>query len=238
MAAKTTRVKVQRKSNTPAPITKQKFDPITENQTKAQIAWKQGQNLMLIGSAGTGKTFSALNYALDSLNASEDYKKIIIIRSSVSTRDPGFLPGTLGEKAKIYELPYFPIVAQLYGAENAYSSLKAKGMIEFSLSAFLRGITFDDCIVIVDEIQNMHYGELGTIITRIGVNARIIMCGDTKQDDLTSERFKETSGLREFMQIISKMKQFSVVNFTHDDIVRSELVRDFIIARDEFELAA
>jgi phosphate starvation-inducible PhoH-like protein len=144
----------------------------------------------------------------------------------------------LPEKAKIYELPYFPIVAQLYGIENAYGQLKAKGSIEFSLSSFLRGITFDDSIIVVDEIQNMAYQELGTIITRAGVNTRLIMCGDTKQDDLTSERFKETSGLREFMQIISKMNQFTTINFTHDDIVRSELVKDFIIARDEFEMAA
>lgn len=227
--------KAQRKSNTPAPMVKQKFEPLTHNQSIAFDEWSKGQNLMLLGTAGSGKTFLALNFACDELEK-ERVKKVIIIRSSVASRDPGFLPGTLGDKARIYEEPYFPIMDQLYERNGAYLALKNKGSIVFSLSGFLRGLTFDDAIIIVDECQNMSFGELNTIITRVGVNSKLIFCGDTRQDDLTSERFKEVSGLRQFSKIINRMKDFSSVTFTPEDIVRSDLVKRYIIAKERVEM--
>lgn len=227
--------RAQRKSNSVPALTKQQFGPLTKNQELAFANWKKNKNLMLLGSAGSGKTFLALNFACDALESNQ-YKKIVIIRSIVATRDPGFLPGSLKEKSRVYEQPYYPILSQLYERGDAYDLLKNKGAIEFTISSFLRGTTFDDCIVIVDESQNMSFHELNTIITRIGVNTKIIFCGDTRQDDLTSERFKETSGLRQFSKIINRLNDFASVTFTTDDIVRSDLVKRYIIAKEAVEM--
>lgn len=228
--------KNQRKSNNQVQsLVKQQCDPLTSNQSIAFNEWGKGQNLMLLGSAGSGKTFLALNFACDEFEK-QKCKKIIIIRSTVSVRDPGFLPGSLKEKNRVYEEPYYPIVAQLYERNDAYEALKNKGVIQFTTSGFLRGITFDDAVIIVDEVQNFSFGELNSIITRTGVNSKLIFCGDTRQDDLTSERFKETSGLRQFAKIINKLKDFSTITFSTDDIVRSDLVKRYIIAKEKIEL--
>ena len=200
--------KITRKTNSLQPevvLEKQNFDPLTPNQSKAFYSWKKGQHLMLLGSAGTGKTFLALNFACDELEK-EKHSKILIIRSIVSARDPGALPGTLKEKSRVFEAPYSPILAKLYDKKDAYDLMKSKQKIEFVTTSFLRGLTYDDCIIIIEEAQNMSAGELETVMTRVGENTRVIICGDTRQDDLTSERFKETSGLRQFAKIINKIK--------------------------------
>lgn len=216
-----------------------KFEPMTENQSKALRHWSNGKHLTMLGTAGSGKTYVALSLALEEVvRKNSQYKKILILRSSVAVRDVGFMPGNYKEKAKVYESPYYSIVNSIYERGDAYDILKQKGKIDFSLTSFLRGATFDDTIVIVDEVQNMSYQELHTIITRTGTNSRIIICGDTKQDDLTSERFKETSGLRSFYEIIKMMDEFGNVLFTVDDIVRSDLVKSYIIAKERYETAA
>ena len=227
-----------RKSNTPQDgLTKKTFEPLTENQSIAQAAWKNNKHLMLIGSAGSGKTYIGLNFAIEELDKKgSGVRKIVIIRSSVSVRDVGFMPGNAKEKARHYEAPYISVVNQTFGRGDAYDVMKGKNKIDFSLTSFLRGTTFDDCVILVDEVQNMSFQELNTIITRIGVNSRIIFCGDTKQDDLTSERFKETSGLRQFISIINRLNEFETVQFTTDDIVRSDLVKNYIIAKELVEL--
>ena len=148
----------------------------------------------------------------------------------------GFLPGNQKEKMAVYEAPYVSIATKLFGRGDAYAVLKQKNLIEFISSSFLRGETFDDCILIVDECQNMSDQELHTIMTRVGNNCKIIFCGDVKQDDLTSERKKEVSGLRTFMQIIKNMREFEFVEFVADDIVRSDLVKSYIIERDRLGL--
>lgn len=211
--------------------------PMTANQARAFDAWNEDYNLMLHGIAGTGKTFLALYFAFTSLFEKNGlHKKVYIVRSTVSTRDQGFQPGTKAQKEAVYEEPYPPICDKLFGRGNAYSILKQKNMVEFRSTSFLRGVTFDDCVIVVDEMQNMSDGELHTIMTRVGQNCKIIFAGDIKQDDLTSKRFNEQSGVADFMRIINTMKEFEFVEFFVDDIVRSDLVKSYIIARDKLGL--
>jgi phosphate starvation-inducible protein PhoH len=217
-------------------LTLDTIKPITENQRKAFTYWKENNHLFLHGVAGTGKTFMALYFALEELMAEKCYKKVYIIRSTVSTRDQGFLPGSLKEKARVFESPYVPICTKLFGRGDAYDVLKGKGMIEFVTTSYLRGETFEDCILLVDEVQNMSSQELHTIMTRIGENCRVLFAGDIKQDDLTSERKKEYSGLGDFMKILRRMPEFKSVEFDIDDIVRSQLVKSYIITKEELNL--
>lgn len=209
------------------------FKPITENQGLAAKEYRAGQNLLLHGIAGTGKTFCALSLALQDLHRSSKYQKIVIVRSIVPTRDMGFLPGTIQEKTQIYELPYKAMFAEITDKVNAYQSYKKQGAVEFISTSHVRGITFHDSIIVVDEINNMTFHELDSVITRIGSNCRLIFCGDYRQSDLTRQREKE--GIHDFMDIIGYMKSFTFIEFGVDDIVRSDLVKEYIIERDRYE---
>jgi len=209
------------------------ISPMTDAQSDAFDAWNEGHNLMLHGIAGTGKTFLALYFAIKEVwNKNTPYRKVFIIRSTVSTRNQGFMPGTKAQKEAVYEEPYGPIASTIFGRGDAYQLMKQKNIVEFRSTSFLRGATFDDCIIVVDEMQNMSDGELHTIMTRVGQNCKIIFAGDIKQDDLTSKRYNEESGLATFMKIISRMEEFEFVEFFADDIVRSDLVKSYIIERD------
>ena len=216
---------------------RQDIAPMTNTQNIAFEAWEDGYNLMLHGIAGTGKTFLALYFAFKEVwDKNTPYKKVYIIRSTVSTRDQGFQPGTRAQKEAVYEEPYHPITTTIFGRGDAYNLLKQRNLIEFRSTSFLRGATFDDCIIVVDEMQNMNDGELHTIMTRVGQDCKIIFAGDLKQDDLTSKRYNESSGLKDFMRIISKMDEFEFVEFFAADIVRSDLVKSYIIQRDKLGL--
>jgi phosphate starvation-inducible protein PhoH len=211
--------------------------PMTDNQRIAFESWDDGYNLMLHGIAGTGKTFLGLYFALKDISSNDTTRdKIFIVRSTVPSRDQGFLPGNQKQKEAVYEEPYYEIATKLFGRGDAYQILKQKSMVHFASTSYLRGCTFENCVIVVDEVQNMSDGELHTIMTRVGENSRIIFCGDVKQDDLTSERKKEVSGLRNFMKIIERMKEFDFVEFQIDDIVRSRLVKSYIIQRDKLGL--
>lgn len=211
--------------------------PITEAQSAAFEAWRDGYNLMLHGIAGTGKTFLALYFALaDVFDSRTEYRKVFIVRSTVPTRNQGFMPGTKSQKEAVYEEPYGPICTQIFDRGDSYQLLKQKGMIEFRSTSYLRGATFDNCVIVVDEMQNMSAGELHTVMTRVGENCKIIFAGDIKQDDLTSKRYNEESGIADFIKIISKMKQFDLIEFFAEDIVRSDLVKEYIITRDKLGL--
>jgi len=208
-----------------------KIHPLTENQKRVFDYWYSGNNLLLHGVAGTGKTYLALYFALSAVFENDLYRKVHIIRSAVSSRDQGFQKGSLREKESVYEGPYNTICNQLFERGDAYNLLKQKNMLGFMSTSFLRGLTFDNCIIVVDESQNMSDQELHTIMTRVGTDCRIIFCGDTRQDDLTSKRFQEESGLELFMRIINNMKEFQSVDFQLDDIVRSDLIRSYITER-------
>ncbi len=213
------------------------IQPITDNQVITFNAFEEGDNLFLHGCAGTGKTFISIYLALKEIqNGRSRRRKLIIIRTAQSSKDIGFLPGTEKQKLEVYEAPYKAICAELYHRDDAYDILKQKGIIEFHSTSYLRGTTINDAIILVDEVQNQRYVELRTVLTRTGDHSRIILCGDTKQDDLTSDRYKEASGLKDMMKVFNFMGSMTTVQFEIDDIVRSGFVRDFIIAENQLGL--
>jgi phosphate starvation-inducible protein PhoH and related proteins len=216
-----------------------KISPMTLNQERVTKAYQAGKNLANIGSAGTGKTYLSMALALEEVLENEEYTKLIIIRSAVQSREQGFMPGSLNEKMGYYETPYIDIVNDLFGRGDAYQILKQKGMLQFMSTSFVRGLTFDNAIIIVDECQNMTYQELDTVMTRVGESSKIIFCGDMKQDDLKISKHRaDVSGLKDFVRVISKMSAFSVVEFTVDDIVRSGIVKEYLIVKErELEIA-
>lgn len=195
------------------------IEPLTKSQVAVFDSYK---HLMLHGCAGTGKTFISLYLALDDLQK-EEYSRIVLVRSAVPTREMGFLPGTEDEKSKVYEAPYVSIMQELFSrGDNPYGQLKQKGVINFLTTSYIRGTTFNDSVIIVDECQNMTFHELDSIITRVGKNCRIIFCGDFFQSDLKS------SGLKDFMKIIKGMNEFDFIGFGIPDIVRSDFVRSYL----------
>lgn len=225
------------KENVPNNFTLKNFEPLTQNQQLSFEAYEQGKNLMLHGIAGTGKSFISIYLALKQiLSGNSPYKKLVIVRSVVPTRDMGFLPGNSKEKAKVYEAPYYAICTELFGRGDAYEYLKTRGVIEFISTSFIRGITLNDAIIIVDEIANCTLHELDSVITRVGKNCKIIFSGDFRQSDFTKEH--ERNGLVDFMRIIKRMKSFTFIDFDENDIVRSSMVKDYIIQKDRLKVVA
>lgn len=212
------------------------FHPLTENQQLTFDSFADDKNLMLHGIAGTGKSFMALYLSLKQILNDPDclYKKVVLVRTVVPTRDMGFLPGSDREKTKVYEAPYYAICTELFGRGDAYDYLKNKNVVEFISTSFIRGITLNDCIVIVDEMQNATLHELDSVITRIGHNCKVIFCGDFRQSDFTREH--EKNGLSDFMRVVKSMKSFELLEFNAEDIVRSALVKEYIILKDKMRI--
>ena len=212
------------------------FEPLTENQRMFFDAYSRGDYfIMLLGSAGTGKSFIACYKAIQEVfDKNSSFKRVVIVRSAVQSRDVGFTPGSLEEKMSLYEQPYMQIYHTLFNRRDAYEGLKDAGKIEFISTSFIRGMSFDDSIIIVDECQNMNWEELSTIMTRVGYRSKIIFCGDYRQTDLYRKN-ADKSGLWKFHEVAKTMPAFTSVEFTTDDIVRSSLVKDFLIAVDKFE---
>lgn len=210
------------------------YDPITENQKTAYDAWNEQDNLVLCGSAGTGKTFIGMYLALqDVLDKSYSQDKLVIVRSVVPTREMGYLPGSIEEKVDAYTTPYRAVCTELFNENGAYENLEKQGIINFMSTSFIRGVTLDDTIIIVDEMQNCTYHELDSIITRVGRNSRIIFSGDYYQSDLSKETDK--NGILNFMNIMEVMNNFTTVEFGWPDIVRSDFVRDYIMTKEMVE---
>ena len=213
------------------------IEPMTDNQTYLFEQYAEGKNLFAYGCAGTGKTFAALYLALkDVLDEYTPYEKVYVVRSLVATREIGFLPGTHEDKADIYQIPYKNMVKYMFempddaSFEMLYDNLKAQETISFWSTSFLRGTTLDNSIVIIDECQNLNFHELDSIITRCGQDTKIIFCGDARQTDL--QKTSEKTGIIDFMKIIQEMNEdFAMVEFGIDDIVRSGLVRNYLIAK-------
>ena len=217
------------------------IEPITDNQKKLFDSYAEGKHLVAYGTAGTGKTFISLYNALsDVLDETTPYERIYLVRSLVSTREIGFLPGDHEDKADIYQIPYKNMVKYMFQMptdadfEMLYGNLKAQESIKFWSTSFIRGTTLDNAIVIVDEFQNLNFHELDSIITRIGENSRIIFCGDASQSDLV--KTNDRNGIHDFLNILRKMPSFDIIEFGIDDIVRSGLVKEYIIAKLEIGL--
>lgn len=210
------------------------LEPITANQTKVFEAFKKENHLILSGSAGSGKTFLSMYLGLEEvLKKDTPYDKIIIVRSVVPTRDIGFLPGTQEEKEHAYVLPYVSIAAELFGDKTAYEKLVAQGNLEFITTSYIRGITLRNAVVIVDEMQNLNFHELDSVITRVGDNCRFILAGDYYQSDF--EKKNDREGILKFLNILDNMKKFKHIEFTWSDIVRSDLVREYIVTKEMLE---
>ena len=217
------------------------IDPLTTNQDIFFTQYGEGKHIFAYGCAGTGKTFIALYNALkDVLDPETPYEKVYIVRSLVATREIGFLPGDHADKSDIYQIPYRKMVKYMFKMasdaefEMLYANLKNQGTLDFWSTSFLRGVTFDDAIIIVDECQNLNYHELDSIITRAGENTRIMFCGDGVQSDLT--KTQERNGITDFQRILTKMESFALIEFGIEDIVRSGLVKEYILAKNAIGL--
>lgn len=208
----------------------QQIQAMTKAQAKVFDSFNKS-HLLLHGIAGTGKTFVSLYLGLKEVLEHKGYKKIVIMRSCVPTREIGFMPGTLEEKLSVYEQPYKEIVNCLTQRHDGYDLLKEANVIEFMSTSYIRGLTLDNTIILVDEIQNMTFGELDSIITRVGDYSKIILCGDYRQTDLNTS--KDKSGLQDFMKILKKIVDVDYIEFMVDDIVRSGFVKKYIMAKME-----
>lgn len=176
-----------------------------------------------IGSAGTGKTYIAASYAASEL-FHRRIQKIILTRPNVETgRGLGFLPGTLEEKYAPYLLPF----------DNIFSKALGKGFYEYALKnkdieptplGFLRGTTFENCIVLLDEAQNCTREEMKMLLSRIGKNCKMIISGDTEQADI------EYSGLDDAVRRLENIPGIEVIEFLDEDIVRSKMCKQIIMA--------
>jgi len=235
MAVKTrSKTKKRKAINTGSMV---KVSPLTENQERIFKAWDEGKHLFIYGAAGTGKTFCALYKALfDCLKETPSYDSVYLVRSLVATREIGFLPGDHEDKSSLYQIPYKNMVNYMFEMPNdndfevLYGMLKNQETIKFWSTSFLRGVTLDNSVIIIDEMQNLNFHELDSIITRVGENTRIVFCGDAMQSDLT--KTNEKNGIHDFMRILELMPEdFSMIEMGIDDICRSGIVRNYLIAK-------
>ena len=210
--------------------------PLTDNQKLVFDAYENNKNLFLYGCAGTGKTFIAMYLALkEILSNKTPYEKLYVVRSLVPTREIGFLPGDHEDKAHLYQIPYQNMVKYMFkmpddpAFEMLYDNLKAQETISFWSTSFLRGTTLDNAIVIVDECQNLNFHELDSIMTRVGNDSKIIFAGDVAQTDLV--KTNEKNGILDFMKILEIMDEFANIEFDVNDIVRSGLIRNYIVTK-------
>ena len=212
------------------------FSPLTQNQKLFFDAYKRGDYFVALhGVAGTGKTFCALYKAIEEvMDKSNPFDKIIVVRSAVQSRDMGHLPGDVNEKMEIYQQPYRQICENLFGRKDAWDRLEEQHHIQFISTSFIRGMSFDNAIIIVDEMQNLTYEEIDTVMTRVGHMSKIIWCGDYRQTDLNKKK-NDMSGILKFFDIAMHMSSFTRIEFTADDIVRSSLVKDYILAKMRYD---
>ena len=217
------------------------IEPLTQNQQILFNAYAENKNLVAYGCAGTGKTFITLYNAIkDVLSPTTPYEKIYIVRSLVATREIGFLPGDHEDKSTLYQIPYKHMVKYMFEMssdadfEMLYGNLKTQGTIDFWSTSFIRGTTFDNAIIIVDEYQNLNFHELDSIMTRVGQDSKIMFCGDATQSDLT--KTNERNGIMDFMRVLRLMPSLDIIEFGVEDIVRSGLVKEYILAKMEVGL--
>ena len=209
---------------------------VTKNQLEVFKQYAEGKNLFLYGPAGTGKTFVILYNAIkEVLDPKTNYNCIYIVRSLMPTRSIAFMPGDEQDKSSLYQVPYDNMLRLMFKLsseeqfEMMYEELKKQGNVAFLSTSFLRGITLDNAIVLVDECQNLNFHELDTIMTRVGQESKIMFSGDFDQTDLRDDA--EKAGLGQFIKIINEMKEFYSCEFDIGDIVRSGLVRSYIIQK-------
>lgn len=217
------------------------IEPLTDNQKRLFESYKQGKHIVAYGSSGTGKTFICLYNALkEVMSAVTPYETIYIVRSLVQTREIGFMPGDESQKQGYFEIPYKNMVKYMFKLPSEadfdmlYDKLKLQKTIKFYNTSFIRGLTLDNCIILVDEMQNLSNHELASIITRVGENSKIIFCGDASQSDLT--KLYEKNGIHEFLNVLRVMPSVDIIEFGIQDVIRSGLVKEYLLARHELGL--
>jgi len=210
------------------------YQPLTKNQAIAFEAWDDEFNLVLSGSAGTGKTFMGMYLAMEHiLDPDTVADKLVVVRSMVPTREMGFLPGDKETKEDVFLAPYKNIADELFGDRYSWNKIKTAKIVEFQSTSFIRGLTLDNCVILVDEMQNLSFHELDSVITRVGRNSRVIFSGDYLQSDFTDyKQREEKDGIMKFLTIVEQLKNFQSVNFGWQDIVRSDFVRDYIMTKE------
>lgn len=197
---------------------------LNESQTRCLSDWLSGNNLFLTGAAGSGKTWIAIYLSLLAL-MNREQSDLIIVRSLVPTRNIGFLPGGVADKAQPYMEIYEPIILEALSAFVSKNNNRdvMKTRVHFENTSFLRGKTWDNSVILVDEIQNLNVHELHTVMTRVGKNSRIIACGDFFQTDIP-----KSQSCHDFMETaVAQLNLFSQVNFYSDDVVRSDFVKEW-----------
>lgn len=207
--------------------------PLNEPQRQMFESYFYDNFILANGSAGTGKTYAAIYLGLtDVLTKKAKQDHMIIVRSAVSSREIGFLPGSEDEKMEVYETPYRDIFADLFGRQTAYDKMKKQKVVKFMSSSFVRGLTWDNAVVVVDEIQNMTFPEINSVITRLGANSKLVVVGDYIQNDLYRKR-NDQSGMANFLTVVERMENFDEITFTSNDIVRSAFVKSWICAMED-----
>lgn len=202
-------------------------------QETAFESFIQGNHLILAGSAGTGKSYISLYLAIRK-SMEDESKSVLIVRSAVQSREIGHTPGTLEEKEDLYAQPYKDILGKLFHRAGAWNELKKQKKVDFQTTSFIRGLTFDNTILIVDEAQNLNFGELNSVMTRVGKGSQVIICGDVRQTDLNSK--KEKTCWNDMLAAFNKVSNIDIINFTPSDIVRSGFTKEWVMACESLGL--
>lgn len=209
--------------------------PLTDRQQDLFNAFSRDRNIIGYGSAGSGKSYLATYLAIKDILVNKNFKRLLILRSPLSVNHQGYLPGTLEEKEAVYERPYRDIVTDLFQNKEMYDKLKEEHIIDFQTTSYIRGLTWNDTIVVADEVQNMLWEEINTIATRIGTNSKLVFLGDLAQNDITVAKRNQHSGMEKLLMIAKRIDKFDLVKFLPEDIVRGEFVKQWIIACEQYE---
>lgn len=197
--------------------------PRTDNQKLLIDALKEYSQVFILGPAGTGKTYVTATFAAD-LYTLKEIDKIVITRPHVAVgKDIGFLPGTLEEKTYPWALPVLDVLQKHLGKGAVETGIKNDN-IEMAPLALMRGRSFDNAFIIVDEAQNITTHELKMLLTRVGEGSTIVLNGDVQQSDL-----KEADGLSKVIHLAKKhMLPVPVIEFGVEDIVRSDICAQWV----------
>jgi len=197
--------------------------PRTDKQGDLIEALRSSSQVFILGPAGTGKTYVTATYAAD-MYITKQIDKIVITRPHVAVgKDLGFLPGTLEEKTYPWALPVLDVLTKHLGKGSVDTAIK-NGNIEMAPLALMRGRSFDDSFIIVDETQNITTHELKMLLTRVGENSKIVLNGDVQQSDL-----KEADGLSKIIHLAKKhMLPIPIIEFGIDDIIRSDICAEWV----------